>query len=174
MPSRSATEEATVSYRRLFQLALIAAFPKLAGAQFTTFIPPRAQTSDSAKAVMAAAERARTDSSVKAQLAHMKTWVDSAAGLPPAPTSPNPAVDSVARLPIRPDSAAPRPRPPLSTDSVAGEVMPMARRDTALESRGLNAPETASALPLLAVTGAGLLLIGGVLLGTVRPSRNRA
>ena len=160
-----------MSYRRLVQLALIVAFPKLAGAQITTFIPPRAQTSDSAKAVMAAAERARTDSAVKAQLANMKTWVDSAAGLPPAPTSPNPAVDSVARIPARPDSVT---RPPVRTDSVAGEVMTMPRRDSALETRGLAAPETASALPLLAISGAGLLLIGGVLLGTVRPSRNRA
>jgi hypothetical protein len=100
----------------------------------------------------------------------MKTWVDSAAGLPPAPTSPNPAVDSVARIPARPDSV----RPPVRRDSVAGEVMAMPRRDSALETRGLAAPETASALPLLAITGAGLLLIGGVLLGTVRPSRNRA
>lgn len=160
-----------MSYRRLVQLALIVALPKLAGAQITTFIPPRAQTSDSAKAVMAAAERAKTDSAVKAQLAHMKTWVDSAAGLPPAPTSPNPAVDSVARLKTRPDSVA---RPPVLTDSVAGDVIAMPRRDSALEARGLAAPETASALPLLAITGAGLLLVGGVLLGTVRPSRNRA
>jgi hypothetical protein len=171
MPSRSAREEVIVSYRRLFQLALIVVFPKLAGAQFTTFIPPRAQTSDSAKAVMAAAERARTDSSVKAQLAHMKTWVDSAAGLPPAPTSPNPAVDSIAR--VRRDSVV---RPPAAarTDSVAGEVMSTPPRDSVLDKRGLMAPETASALPLMAVSGAGLLLIGGVLLGTVRPSRNRA
>ena len=160
-----------MSYRRLVQLALIVAIPKLAGAQFTTFIPPRAQTSDSVKAVMAAAERAKTDSAVKAQLANMKTWVDSAAGLPPAPTSPNPAVDSIARIPARRDSVA---RPPVQTDSVAGEVMTVPRRDTALDTRGLTAPETASPLPLLAVTGAGLLLIGGVLLGTVRPSRNRA
>jgi hypothetical protein len=170
MPSPSAREEATVSYRRLVQLALIVAIPKLAGAQFTTFIPPRAQTSDSAKSAMVAAERAKTDSAVKAQLAHMKTWVDSAAGLPPSPTRPNPAVDSVARIPARPDSV----RPPVRTDSVAGDVIAMPRRDSALEARGMTAPETASPLPLLAVAGAGLLLIGGVLLGTVRPSRNRA
>jgi hypothetical protein len=160
-----------VPHRRLVQLALIVAIPKLAGAQFTTFIPPRAPISDSAKAAIAATERARADSAVKAQLANMKTWVDSAAGLPPAPTSPNPAVDSIARLPARKDSVA-RPRPP--ADSIGGEVMTMPRRDTALEARGLTAPETASALPLLAITGAGLLLVGGVLLGTVRPSRNRA
>ena len=158
-------------YRRLIQLALIVAVPKFAGAQFTTFIPPRTPTSDSAKAAIVATERAREDSVVKAQLANMKTWVDSAAGLPPAPKSPNPAVDSIARLPARKDSVA-RPRPP--ADSIGGEVMTTPRIDTALETRGLTAPETASALPLLAITGAGLLLIGGVLLGTVRPSRNRA
>jgi len=159
-----------VSYRRLVQLAFIVALPKFAGAQFTTFIPPRTPTSDSAKAAIAAIDRARTDSLVKAQLANMKVWVDSAAGLPPAPKSPNPAVDSVARLPRR-DSVA---RPPAQQDSLAGEVMTMPRRDSALETRGLTAPETASPLPLLAITGAGLLLVGGVLLGTVRPSRNRA
>lgn len=160
-----------MSYRRLVQLALIAGFPQLAGAQITTFIPPRAPTSDSAKAAIAATQRARTDSAVQAQLAHMKTWVDSAAGLPPAPTSPNPAVDSIARPRTRPDSVA---RPPARSDSLAGDVVSMPRRDSVLETRGLTAPETASALPLLAITGAGLLLIGGVLLGTVRPSRNRA
>jgi hypothetical protein len=162
-----------VSFRRLVQIALIAGFPRLAGAQFTTFIPPRAQTSDSVKAAIAAAERAKTDSSVKAQLANMKTWVDSAAGLPPAPTTPNPAVDSVARLRAPADSVR---RSPARRDSVGGEVMSMSmpRRDSALESRGLTAPETASALPLMAISGAGLLLLGGILLGTVRPSRNRA
>jgi hypothetical protein len=171
MPSRSARKEDTVSYRRIVQLALIVGFPQLAGAQFTTFIPPRAPTSDSAKAVIAAAEKAKTDSVIQARLANMKTWVDSAAGLPPAPTSPNPAVDSIARPRTRADSI---PRPPARTDSVAGEVTLMARRDSALETRGLTAPETASALPLLALMGAGFVLIGGVLLGTVRPSRNRA
>ena len=160
-----------MSFRRLVQFALIVGLPQIAGAQITTFIPGRAPTSDSAKSAIAAAERAKTDSSVKAQLTNMKTWVDSAAGLPPAPTSPNPAVDSVARIRTRADSAR---RPPVRRDSVAGEVMSMPRRDTALQSRGMTAPETASALPLMAVSGAGLLLIGGVLLGTVRPSRNRA
>ena len=160
-----------MSFRRLVQLALIAGIPQLAGAQITTFIPPRAQTSDSVKAVIAAAERAKTDSSVKAQLANMKTWVDSAAGLPPAPTSPNPAVDSVARVRTPADSVR---RAPARRDSLAGDVVSVPRRDSALESHGLTAPETASALPLMAITGAGLLLIGGVLLGTVRPSRNRA
>jgi len=162
-----------VSFRRLVQFALIVGLPQIAGAQITTFIPGRAPTSDSAKAAITAAERAKTDSSVKAQLTNMKTWVDSAAGLPPAPTSPNPAVDSVARIRTRADSAR---RPPVRGDSVAGDVMSMSmpRRDTAFQSRGVTAPETASALPLMAVSGAGLLLIGGVLLGTVRPSRHRA
>jgi hypothetical protein len=147
-----------VSYRRLVQLALFVAIPNIAGAQFTTFIPPRAQTSDSAKAVVAAVQKAKTDSTVQAQLANMKTWVDSAAGLPAAPTA---SQDSLAR-------------PGARTDSVSGEVVSTVRRDSALVASGRTAPETASALPLLAVTGAGLLLIGGVLLGTVRPSRNRA
>lgn len=160
-----------MSFRRLVQLALIAGLPQMAGAQITTFIPGRAPTSDSVKAAMAATQRARTDSSVKAQLTNMKTWVDSAAGLPPAPTSPNPAVDSVARIRTPADSVR---RPPVRRDSATGEVMSMPRRDTALQSRGMTAPETASSLPLMAVSGAGLLLIGGVLLGTVRPSRNRA
>lgn len=150
-----------MSYRRFAQFALIALIPKLAGAQFTTFIPPRAQTSDSAKAVIAAAQKAKTDSTIQAQLTNMKTWVDSAAGLPPAPTSPKPAADSIAR-------------PPARSDSVGGEVVSMPRRDSALVAGGLTAPETASALPLLAIMGAGLLLVGGVLIGTVRPSRNRA
>jgi hypothetical protein len=160
-----------VSFRRLVQLAIVVGFPQIAGAQITTFIPGRAPTSDSVKAAIAATERAKTDSSVKAQLTNMKTWVDSAAGLPPAPTSPNPAVDSVARLRTPADSAR---RAPVRPDSVGGEVTSIPRTDPALESRGMTAPETASPLPLMAVSGAGLLLIGGVLLGTVRPSRNRA
>jgi len=146
-----------VSYRRLVLFALFAAIPRIAGAQFTTFIPPRAQISDSAKAVVAATQKAKTDSTVQAQLANMKTWVDSAAGLPSVPASSASTADSLAAR----------------SDSVGGEVS-MVRRDSVLQARGLAAPETASALPLLAVTGAGLLLTGGVLLGTVRPSRNRA
>ena len=142
-----------MSYRRFMLLALALGFPSVGSAQFTTFIPPRNQaTTDSAKAVAAGQQKAQTDSAVNARLTNMKTWVDSAAGVASPPAT---AADSLAA-----QSTIPSPQP------VAA--------DTAMRASGTRAPATASELPLIALSGAGLLLIGTILVGGARPVRQRA
>jgi hypothetical protein len=131
-------------------LALALGFPRVGSAQFTTFIPPRNQAvTDSAKAVAATQQKAQSDSAVNAQLANMKTWVDSAAGVASPPTT---AADSLA--------AQSNPQP--------------SRADTAMAATGTRAPATASDLPLLVLSGAGMLVVGVVLVGSARPARHRA
>lgn len=139
-----------MSYRRLLLLALTLAVPRVGSAQFTTFIPPRnAAATDSAKSATATKQQAKTDSSVSAQLTNMKTWVDSAAGVVSPPMT---AADS--------QVAQSNPQAPLA--------------DTAMRAAGTRAPETASNLPLLALSGLGLLVIGTILVGGSRPARQRA
>jgi hypothetical protein len=75
-----------VSYRWFFALAIIAASPVAASAQFTTFIAPPNPVKDSIKAAVVAEQRAVSDSITHAQITDMKTWVDSAAGI--VPTAP--------------------------------------------------------------------------------------
>jgi hypothetical protein len=139
-----------MSYRRLFVLALIAGLPGIAGAQFTTFIPPQPKVVDSVKAVVAAATVARTDSVVNMQLTNMKTWVDSAAGVAPVPMT---VADSLATT---------------ATTVASAEVPP------ATMVNGQRAPATASALPLIALLGASTLSVGLLLLAGPRLARKRA
>lgn len=148
-PIRPRTGRETVSHRRLMLLALVlGVIPRVGRAQFTTFIPPRGQAAaDSAKAVVQ--QKAKTDSSVNAQLTNMKTWVDSAAGVASPPTT---AADSL-------------------TAQSNQQPVPA---DTAMRASGTRAPATASDLPLLALSGAGLLVIGTILIGGARPARQRA
>src|SRR5206468_1981495 len=119
--------------------------PKIASAQFTTFIPPRNPVADSAKAAAVVEQKAQTDSVARAQITNMKTWVDSAAGIAPAPQT---AADSLAQN----QSAA---------------------TTTAAESttfrNGMRAPATASDLPLLLLAGAALLFAGLVVLRSTTP-----
>lgn len=141
-----------MSFRRFLLLALTIGIPSIASAQFTTFIPPRnPAATDSAKAVAAVAQKAKTDSALNAQLTNMKTWVDSAAGVASPPTT---AAESLA--------------------AQSNPMNPPTPADTAMAATGTRAPETASDLPLLALTGAGLLVIGTILVGGARPARHRA
>lgn len=135
-----------MSYRRLLVVALLAGMPAIASAQFTTFIPPQNKIADSVKQAVVAAQKAQTDSMTQAQITDMKTWVDSAAGLAPVPTT---AADTLA---------------------VNGEVT-----DTTTKVNGVRAPETASDLPLLVLMGAALL-VGGLIIhaGTEEPAPARA
>jgi hypothetical protein len=143
-----------MSYRRLFVLALVAGLPGIAGAQFTTFIPPRAKVVvDSAKTVVAAATVARTDSAVNMRLTNMKTWVDSAAGVAAVP-APMTAADSLATA---------------TTVASADTSVPA----TTMRN-GTRAPATASALPLIALLGAATLSVGLLLLAGPKPARKRA
>lgn len=135
-----------MSYRRLLALVMLAGMPATAAAQFTTFIPPQMRVADSVKAVVAAAEKAQTDSAVTMQLTNMKTWVDSAAGITTPPVT---AADS---------ATVGLTTPPESTTF----------------TNGARAPETASDLPLLVLLGAVFLGLGTLLLADRRPSRHRA
>lgn len=132
--------------RRLFAITILAALPKIAAAQFTTFIPPQSKVTDSVKAVVAAGEQARVDSTSAARITNMKVWVDSAAGVLPIT---NTAADSLsAGLPTAADTVA----------------MP----------NGTRAPATASALPLFALAGLFLIVVGGVMLRGAPPAKQRA
>jgi hypothetical protein len=138
-----------VQIRRLFAIAIVAALPKVAAAQFTTFIQPQNKVTDSVKAVVAADEKARDDSTTTARITNMKVWVDSAAGVLPTQRT---AADSLAAgLPVTVEN----------TDEV---TMPNASR----------APATASSLPLLAFAGLFLIVIGGVLMRGGRTAKQRA
>jgi hypothetical protein len=135
-----------VQIRRFFAIAILAALPKMAAAQFTTFIPPQTKVTDSVKAVVAAEEKARVDSTNVARITNMKVWVDSAAGVLP---TPNTTADSLAAgLPVGADSV----------------TMPS----------GTRAPATASALPLFAFAGLFLIVAGAVLLRGAPPAKQRA
>ena len=132
--------------RRFFAIAVLAALPKVAAAQFTTFIPPQTKLADSVKAVVAAEQKARVDSTNVARITNMKVWVDSAAGLLPTPAT---SADSLAAgLPIAADAV----------------TMP----------NGTRAPATASSLPLFAVAGVLLIIIGGVLIRGAPLAKRRA
>lgn len=101
-----------------------------ASAQFTTFIAPPSPVKDSIKAAVAAGQRSGADSITHAQIADMKLWVDSVAGLTPV----RPAVGAVVQDTV----------PKIAT----------------AVSNGVIAPETASPLPLLLVLGGSAVLLG--------------
>ena len=118
-----------MSKRWILSLILIALAPAAAAAQFTTFITPPNPAKDSIKAAVVAEQKAITDSVNRAQIANMKTWVDSAAGVVVPP------VDTTFRATL--------------TDS-----MPV------MTSSGMVAPNTASPVPFLLLTGLLGMLIG--------------
>jgi hypothetical protein len=127
-----------VSFRRLFVLALIAGTPGFAGAQFTTFIPPKNKVADSVKAAVVAEQKAQGDSLARVQVTNMRTWVDSAAGVTATPRT---AADSLA------------------------QGLTAAATETTTFRDGTRAPATASALPFIALLGAATLLVGAFLVG---------
>lgn len=138
-----------MTFRRLLGLALIAGMPGIAGAQFTTFIPPVNKAADSVKAAVVAEQKVQQDSVVTAQMTNMKTWVDSAAGIVPTPVTP---ADSLA-------AGLPAPVP--------------TRLDSAMFADGARAPSTASSLPLLMLLGLGFIA-AGVAVVFVQPAREQA
>jgi hypothetical protein len=147
VPFAGNMEGITVTFRRLLGLALIAGMPGIAGAQFTTFIPPVDKTADSVKAAVVAEQQVQRDSIATAQMTNMKTWVDSAAGIAPIPVTP--------------------------ADSVLASVTPAPVVDTATFVNGMRAPATASDLPLLFFLGLGLI-VAGVAVVVGEPRRQRA
>jgi hypothetical protein len=120
-----------VSKRWISSLVFIALAPAAAAAQFTTFITPPNPQKDSIKAAVVAEQKAVTDSVTRAQIANMKTWVDSAAGVVVPPT------DTAFRV-----------------QTITGDTVTMTT------SNGLVAPKTASPVPFLLLTGILGMLLG--------------
>jgi hypothetical protein len=125
--------EQPVSKRWILSLIIIAAAPAVAAAQFTTFITPPNPQKDSIKAAVVAEQRAVTDSVTRAQIANMKTWVDSAAGIavPPSDTA-------------------------VVVQTITGDTV-------TTMTTGLVAPNTASPVPFLLATGILGMLFGLVM-----------
>jgi hypothetical protein len=140
MPSERAHQQwsSTVWNRWIVALALIAAAPAAAAAQFTTFIARPSPVKDSIKAAVVAEQHAMSDSITHAQITDMKTWVDSAAGIAALP----------AALPV--------------VDTALG--VRSTRQTTTSVSNGVVAPATASPLPFLLVIGGSAMLLGLALL----------
>ena len=159
--------------RRLLAIALLAVGPALAEAQFTTFIPPRSKQVDSVKAAVVAVQKAKADSAVSLRLTNMKIWVDSAAGVAPAPTS---AADSLAAGTLNraaPTAGTPRRVPPAGPPARVPPAGPPGHEAQVMRD-GARAPATASSLPLIAVVGGTTLSLGASLLRRRRPVRARA
>ena len=129
--------------RSRLALVLIAIFPAVASAQFTTFVPPVAKT-DSIKAAAVAQTQAARDSITHTTLTNMKAWVDSAAGTVASTTDTMSAAN-----PSTPSTAT------ASTSSASS---------TTSFSNGALAPNTASPLPLIALVGLAALSLGTVML----------
>ena len=136
-----------MSHRCLIVLAIFAGLPGVAGAQFTTFIPPHNTALDSVKAVVVAQTKTRADSAVHVQLTNMKTWVDSAAGVTPVATTPAGSLTNVA-----------------TTTTASTTTMRSGRR----------APATASPLPLIVLLGALSVGLGVTVLAASQGARDRA
>jgi hypothetical protein len=128
-------------------LAFIASAPAAAAAQFTTFIAPPNPVKDSIKAAVVAEQKATTDSITRAQITDMKTWVDSAAGIPAA----TPASDSMYAI---------------KTASATNAT-------TVMSANGTVAPSTASPLPFLLVFGAAAMFVGIALMQRPEPKARR-
>ena len=135
-----------MSKRWILSLMILAAAPAAAAAQFTTFITPPNPARDSIKAAVVAEQKAITDSVTRAQITNMKTWVDSAAGVvvPPADTA-------------------------FVVQTVVGDTL-MA---TTTVSSGLIAPNTASAVPFLLLTGLLGMLLGIAMVRRPQPKARR-
>lgn len=134
-----------MSNRLIATLFIIALAPATAAAQFTTFISPPNPIKDSIKAAVVAEQKAAVDSVTRAQIANMKTWVDSAAGIVV------PATDTA-----------------FVVKTITGDTV-----TTVIKSSGMLAPNTASAVPFLLVTGILGMLIGIAMIRRPQPKPSR-
>ena len=143
--------------------ALIAFGGARASAQITTVISAPPKRNEQAKLVAAQREEAAQDSIARVTLTGMKEWVDSAA----------------TALAIRPDTGT----KPADTAATAQAQPAPAARDTGTATRresapefrdGSRAPNTATLLPTIAVTGVALLALGIALQRRPRGARVRA
>jgi hypothetical protein len=131
---------------RTLNLALVlVAVATSAQAQITTYVAPQRASAPS-REMVAAADSARRDSA-KVEMANMKAWVDSAAGITVPETV---GLDDTTRaIPVAPVAGVPpAPSPRVVTTFEDGSI----------------APATASNIPTLAVVGVVFLAVGSVLL----------
>ena len=135
-----------MSKRWIAVLFILAVAPSAAAAQFTTFLTPKNPVKDSIKAAVVAEQKAVNDSVTRAQIANMKTWVDSAAGIVVPP------VDTM-----------------IAVQTISGDTVMVRTPVTTVASDGMVAPNTASPVPFLLATG-----ILGMLLGLMMVRRPRA
>ncbi|MEO5567977.1 MAG: hypothetical protein ABIR92_05770 [Gemmatimonadaceae bacterium] len=135
-----------MSNRLIATLFILALAPATAAAQFTTFISPPNPVKDSIKAAVVAEQKATVDSVTRAQIANMKTWVDSAAGIVVPPT----------------DTA-------FVVKTITGDTV-----TPVITSSGMVAPNTASPVPFLLVTGVLGMLLGIAMVRRPQPKPSRA
>lgn len=143
--------------------ALIAFGAARANAQITTVVSTPAKRNAQAQQAAAQREQAAQDSIARVTLTDMKEWVDSAA----------------TALAIRPDTGtkpadtaatAPPPSTPAARDTGTAT-----RREPAPEFRDRSrAPDTATLLPTIAVTGVALVALGIALHRRPRGARVRS
>ncbi len=143
----------------LSSAAVLTLFAAPASAQFTgVVIPPPAKAAPVAQApAQTGAER--RDSAVRVTMTNMKDWVDSAAatlGVAAAPAGPL-ATDSA-----RPAMIAPAPAAHVE------HAAPAKAAETTEFREGARAPNTATAIPMLALLGLASLVAGLWLLRTRR------
>lgn len=131
-----------MSNRLIATLFILALAPATAAAQFTTFISPPNPVKDSIKAAVVAEQKATVDSVTRAQIANMKTWVDSAAGIVVPPT----------------DTA-------FVVQTITGDTV-----TPVITSSGMVAPNTASPVPFLLVTGILAMFLGIAMVRRPKPS----
>jgi hypothetical protein len=135
----------------VWAIAAMGAVP--AEAQFTTVVPPARPRADTTVAVATVAQQ--RDSATRETMTEMREWVDSAAATLGVRVDSTP-VDTAARVAPIPPPAEPAPRP------------------TEAFREGAPAPNTATPLPLLALSGAGLLVFGLLLLRRQRCAESSA
>ena len=134
-----------MSNRLIATLFILALAPATAAAQFTTFISPPNPVKDSIKAAVVAEQKAAVDSVTRAQIANMKTWVDSAAGIVV------PATDTA-----------------FIVKTITGDTV-----TAVVRSSGMVAPNTASPVPFLLATGILGMLLGIAMLRRPQPKPSR-
>jgi hypothetical protein len=161
--TRRLTPEAPVRVLPLTAIAILLAGAE-ARAQFTTFVQPPPKVAKPAAAVVAAQQKAKADSVQRAAITDMKAWVDSAAVALAAG-----GADSAGTVAARRDTAFDR----VDSTRVAPAGTQSRTRDTASVPTtrfrdGARAPNTASPLPAIALSGAGLFVLG---LGLARRRR---
>jgi hypothetical protein len=134
-----------------------------AGAQFTTVVAPAPAQKEAVAAQVAKAAEVPRDTGRRATLQAMSAWVDSVAGVA-APVGT--VSDSVGGDVAADSDSTATPAPAGNTGNTGNS----ANSGTTRFADGARAPNTASPLPFVLLTGLGAMLVGAWLLVTGRPA----